>query len=99
MPESTRSSIDSRRALTRSLFGTTPEGASVEAFTIRNRNGVELRVITYGGIIQSLRTPDRNGAFADIVLGHDGLAISKPQHTSVPLWADTAIGLRTADSL
>ncbi len=74
MPESTRSVIDSQRALTRSLFGTTPEGASVEAFTIRNRNGVEVRVITYGGIIQSLRTPDRNGAFADIVLGHDGLA-------------------------
>lgn len=38
-----------------------------------NANGIEVRAITYGGIILSLRTPDRDGNLADIVLGYDDL--------------------------
>jgi aldose 1-epimerase len=59
--------------VTRAPFGTTPDGTAVEAFTLKNANGLELRAITYGGIITSLKTPDRNGAMADIVLGFDAL--------------------------
>ena len=36
---------------------------------LRNAKGIEVRMIPYGGIITSLKTPDRNGQFADIVLG------------------------------
>jgi len=61
------------RGLTRSPFGRTPDGAAVELFTLTNATGVELRAITYGGIIVSLRTPDRNGRLGDIVLGLDNL--------------------------
>jgi aldose 1-epimerase len=43
-------------------------------YTIRNSSGVEARILTYGGIIASLRTPDRNGVFDDIVLGFDSLS-------------------------
>lgn len=56
--------------VTRAPFGKTSDGA-VELFTLKNVNGIEVRVTNYGGIITSLKTPDRNGAFADIVLGFD----------------------------
>jgi aldose 1-epimerase len=46
----------------------------VQAYTIRNGNGVELTAITYGGIVTALRTPDRDGTISDIVLGYDNLA-------------------------
>ena len=53
-------------------FGTLPDGESVEMFSIQ-REAIELRAITYGAIITSLRVPDRNGLLADVVLGHDSL--------------------------
>ena len=59
--------------MTRAPFGTTADGTPVEAFTLRNANGIELRAITYGGIITSLKVPDRNGAIGDIVLGFDSI--------------------------
>ena len=62
------------RSVTSSPFGTTPAGESVELFTLVNPAGIEVRAMTYGGIIVSLRTPDRDGAFEDIVLGYDDLA-------------------------
>jgi aldose 1-epimerase len=54
-------------------FGTLPDGHEVKSYTLKNKNGVELKVINYGGIITHLRTPDKNGNFEDIVLGHDSL--------------------------
>lgn len=59
--------------VSREAFGTTPEGEAVDVFTIRNKNGLELEVITYGGIIRTLRVPDSNGEFEDVVLGYDNL--------------------------
>lgn len=55
--------------VTRASWGTMPDGTAVDAFTLTNANGVALRAITYGGIIQSLRVPDRAGKFDDVVLG------------------------------
>ena len=54
-------------------FGTLASGQRVELFTLRNAHGLELRITNYGGIITSLRTPDRAGRFSDIVLGYDNL--------------------------
>jgi aldose 1-epimerase len=59
--------------VTRAPFGTLPTGERVQAFTLTNARGMEMRVIDYGGIIVSLRTPDRAGNIADIVLGFDDL--------------------------
>lgn len=47
-------------------FGTTARGQSVEMYTLRNSRGVTAKVITYGAIIYSLETPDRNGRFANV---------------------------------
>ena len=58
----------------RAPFGRLPDGRSVELFTIRNGHGIEVRAMTYGAIITSLQTPDRNGTPADIVLGFDSLS-------------------------
>jgi aldose 1-epimerase len=55
----------------RDPFGHAPDGSAVERFTFSNVEGIELRVVTYGGIIVSLRTPDRDGHLDDIVLGHE----------------------------
>jgi aldose 1-epimerase len=60
-------------SVTRGPFGKLPDGTAVEVFTLTNASGVEIRAITYGGIIVSIRTPDRSGAFADIALGYDTL--------------------------
>jgi aldose 1-epimerase len=56
-------------SITKSAFGSAPGGQRVERYTMKNRNGVEMRVLTYGGIVQYLRTPDRRGHFKNIVLG------------------------------
>lgn len=49
------------------------DGKTVELYTLTNRNGVEVKIITYGGIVVSLKVPDRDGKFADVVLGYDNL--------------------------
>ena len=57
----------------RAPFGKTADGQAVEAFTLKNANGIEVTAISYGGIITALKVPDRNGALGDIVLGFDSL--------------------------
>ena len=51
-------------------FGTR-DGRPVILYTLTNSHGVEVRTMSYGGIILSLRVPDRKGQLADIVLGHE----------------------------
>ena len=61
------------QTISRAAFGTSQDGQPVETFTLRNANGIEMRVISLGGIITHLKAPDRSGAMADIVLGFDSL--------------------------
>jgi aldose 1-epimerase len=49
------------------------EGKPVERYTLTNANGMEVAILTYGGIIQSIRVPDRDGTMANVVLGFDNL--------------------------
>jgi len=48
-------------------------GQSVDIYAMRNTHGVEVRVMNFGGIIISLRVPDKNGKLDDVVLGFDKL--------------------------
>ena len=59
--------------MSRNIFGITPEGEEVLEYTLTNANGLELKVITYGCTITSIRIPDRNGVPDNIVLGFDHL--------------------------
>ena len=47
------------------------QGKPVEMVTLKNANGMEVQAISYGGIITSLKVPDRAGKLADVVLGFD----------------------------
>ena len=62
------------RGVTKESFGKLPDGTPVDLYTLRNASGLEARIMTYGGIIVSLKTPDRSGKLADIVLGFDSLS-------------------------
>jgi aldose 1-epimerase len=59
--------------MTQVPFARTPDDQLVELITLRNQAGVEVRVITYGATIISLKTPDKNGQPDDVVLGFDTL--------------------------
>lgn len=56
------------------LFGHLGDGAAVDIYTLTNAHGIEARVMSYGATLVSLRLPDRNGKFEDVVLGFDDLA-------------------------
>ena len=55
-------------------WGTMPDGTPVTVYTLKNDHGMEARITTYGGAVVSLTAPDRNGKWADVVLGMDSLA-------------------------
>lgn len=54
-------------------YGKTSEGKSVEQFILTNSKGAEAKIITFGGIVTSLKMPDKNGKFGQIVLGYNNL--------------------------
>lgn len=49
------------------------DGKSVYAFHLKNKNGMELTCIEYGCIITTIKVPDKNGTFENVVLGFDDL--------------------------
>jgi aldose 1-epimerase len=59
--------------VTTERFGTMPDGAVVDAYVLKNANGVEIKAIGYGIAITSIKVPDRSGAIADVALGFDTL--------------------------
>ena len=59
--------------ISRAPFGKTTNGTPVEIYTLRNSHGMEARIMTYGGILVSLKVPDKNGKLDDVVLGYDSL--------------------------
>jgi aldose 1-epimerase len=62
------------RSIVSASFGQMPDGTRVQLYTLRNSRGMEARIATYGGILTRLTAPDRNGKYADVVLGYDELA-------------------------
>jgi aldose 1-epimerase len=64
---------EARPRIEKQPFGKTADGTAVELYTLTNANGVEAKIMTYGGIVVSLRVPDRKGTLGDVVLGYDEL--------------------------
>jgi aldose 1-epimerase len=64
------SAMQAKTSITKQAFGQTADGAAVDLYTLTDGK-VEVRITNYGGIIVSLRTPDRNGKLDDVVLGYD----------------------------
>lgn len=60
-------------SVTKSTFGTTPDGQQVDLYKLKNANGMEVDIITFGGIITTLKAPNKDGKFEDVVLGYNNL--------------------------
>ena len=56
------------------VFGATRSGNPVYAFRLCNHKGMEVTILTMGGIIQSIRVPDSAGNVGEVTLGCDSVA-------------------------
>ena len=61
-------------------FGKLASGSAVDLYTLTNASGMEARIMTWGGIVVSLKTPDASGKLDDVVLGFDTLAEYEAGH-------------------
>ena len=57
--------------IVKNYFGTTADGRDVDCYTIKNTKETAVDIITYGATINSIYTADKNGAFADVLVGFD----------------------------
>jgi len=74
--------------LTPSLASAVDDFDSINLYTLKNRNGMTVKVTNYGAIITSIVTPDRDGKFADVALGYNNVegyinAVDKPYFGAV----------------
>ncbi len=70
---STSTQQKTMNGITKQHWGSGPSGEQVDLYTLRNSKDMEATITNYGGRIVTLKTPDRNGKFDDIVLGFDDL--------------------------
>ncbi len=57
--------------MTKQLYGTAIGGIEVYEYILTNAKGMEVKIITYGGIVTSIKAPDRKGHLENVVLGFD----------------------------
>ncbi|MEU1253764.1 aldose epimerase family protein [Streptomyces chartreusis] len=60
------------RTPVKSLFGRLADGTKVYSWSLAN-GGTRMKVLSYGGVVQSLEIPDRRGHYANISLGFDNI--------------------------
>jgi aldose 1-epimerase len=64
----------------RRAFGVLSSGETVDEFTLTSGSGVSISILTWGGIIRTILTPDRDGKVADIALGYESLPPYERRH-------------------
>ena len=60
-------------------FGQAEEGPA-KLYTLQNKNGMQVEITNYGGIITRLMAPDKDGQLADVALGFDKLEDYQNDH-------------------
>lgn len=60
------------RTPVKSLFGKLADGTKIYSWSLAN-GGTKLKVLSYGGIVQSLEIPDRHGKYKNVSLGFDNI--------------------------
>ena len=60
-------------SIKKKLFGVLADGREVYSYTLRNSNGMKVKILSYGGVIAQIKVPDKNGCFTDVVGGYDCL--------------------------
>jgi aldose 1-epimerase len=61
-----------RATITKEAWGRTAAGVAVDRYTL-SADGLRVRILTYGGILQSIEAPDRRGKTANVTLGFNNL--------------------------
>lgn len=59
--------------IVKSEYGKTEKGEKVDSYKLKNQKGMEVDIITYGGIITSLKVPNKDGKSEEVVLGFNSL--------------------------
>src|SRR5215213_3595492 len=69
------------KGISREDWGET-DGKKVSLYTLTNKNGVQVKISTYGGICTHWIVPDKNGKMGNILLGFDSLGgyLQKPPY-------------------
>ncbi len=75
----------SRSPVPKRIFGRLPDGRAVEAYTLKNANGMSAEVMTYGATLISLKVADNMGHISEVTLGYDSLQgyLAYPRYGSV----------------
>ena len=63
----------SKVTIVKKSFGVASDSINVDMYTLTNQNNMEVNIITYGGIITSLKVPNKAGVIEDVVLGYNSL--------------------------
>ncbi len=61
-------------SISKQPFGTLSGHSSVDLFILTNKQGMQVKITNYGGIVTSIRVPDKNGVLGEVNLGFDNLA-------------------------
>jgi aldose 1-epimerase len=61
-------------SIKKSSFGTLANGTAIDKYTLTNSKRMQVAIITYGGIVQSVRVPDRRGHLRNVALGFKNIA-------------------------
>lgn len=74
--DNTTVSSDKKAEVTieKSEYGTTAKGEKVESYKLKNQNGMEVDIITFGGRITDLKVPNKAGVSENVVIGFNSLA-------------------------
>lgn len=59
--------------VTKESLGKLADNTDVEMYTLRNKNGVTVKITNYGAIVTSIQVPDKNGTLGEVVLGFDNV--------------------------
>lgn len=66
--------VNAQTNISKEDFGQTSDGQKVQLYTLKNTQGAEAKIMTYGGTVVSLTVPDRNKKLDDVVLGLTSVA-------------------------
>jgi aldose 1-epimerase len=69
----TGASAGMKPSINKESWGQLPDGRAVDLYTLTNAKGMEARIMNFGGIVVSLKAPDKSGTPVDVVLGFDSL--------------------------
>jgi len=70
---SCKSNNKAESKIEKSVFGKLADGSQVDAYVLKNTNGMTAKIITYGAVVVSLTAPDKSGKYEDVVLGYDNI--------------------------